>query len=584
MQKKTELSDKWLKASLLGSIWAVSEIVLGSFLHNLRIPFNGNILTAIGLILMISASYKWKENGIFWRAGLICALMKTMSPSAVIFGPMIAIFMESVLFELSIRTLGMNAIGYLIGSALAMSWILFQKIFNFIIFYGFNIVDIYTQLMRFAQKQLNVSIDMVWLPVFLLLIIYILFGMIAGVIGIRTGKRLKTNSNADFSGTQSLQFDIVSHGEINFSYSLTWLFYNFIVLLGMMFYINISNSYLWVIYTIVVIIIWAYRYNRVLKQLAKLKFWLFFIIITMLTAFTVTYIQGGDGNWLKGFEIGLKMNFRAAVVIVGFSVIGTELYNPKIRDFFSRTSFRQLPVALELAFESLPKIISELPDLKIIFKNPGLVMNAMLNSAENRMNEIKKFKHSQVFIVTGAYDSGKTTYVKALLANLQEFKNRIAGIYAEKNYFDGQVKGYDLINISTGQKIVFLEIKKDDALLLNDNAKLNFGHCEELHSKSGFIISEDTLQSGIEWLNAGLNSDCDLIVIDEIGKWELKDQVWAGILTEILTSERKHILLVVRNTNLNDVIQKWNIKDPYIIEIEKTMSEDFADHLRSILR
>jgi nucleoside-triphosphatase THEP1 len=304
----------------------------------------------------------------------------------------------------------------------------------------------------------------------------------------------------------------------------------------------------------------------------------------MITAFTVTYIQGGDGNWLKGFEIGLKMNFRAAVVIVGFSVIGTELYNPRIRDFFSRTSFRQLPVALELAFESLPKIISELPDLKIIFKNPGLVMNAMLNSAEKRMNEIKNIKHGQVFIVTGEYDSGKTTYVKALIANLQEYKNRISGIYAEKNYFDGQVTGYELVNISTGQKHVFLERKKDDTHLLNNNAKLNIGHCDELHSKSGFIISEDTLQSGIEWLRAGLNSECDLIIIDEIGKWELKDQVWAGILTEILSTDRKYVLLVVRKSNLNDVIQKWNIKDPYIIEIEKTISEDFADHLRNILR
>ncbi len=130
------LSEKWIKASIIGTIWAASEIVLGSFLHNLKVPFSGNILTAIGIIILISISYIWTEKGLFWRSGLICALMKTMSPSAVIFGPMIAIFTEAALLELFVRLLGRTIAGYVIGSMLAMSWNLVQKILNYIIFYG----------------------------------------------------------------------------------------------------------------------------------------------------------------------------------------------------------------------------------------------------------------------------------------------------------------------------------------------------------------------------------------------------------------------------------------------------------------
>jgi len=33
------LPDIWLKAAMLGSLWASVEIILGSFLHNLHIPF-----------------------------------------------------------------------------------------------------------------------------------------------------------------------------------------------------------------------------------------------------------------------------------------------------------------------------------------------------------------------------------------------------------------------------------------------------------------------------------------------------------------------------------------------------------------
>lgn len=121
------LNERWIKASIVGTIWAASEIVLGSFLHNLRVPFSGNILTVIGIVILISISYTWTDQGLFWRAGLICALMKTVSPSAVIFGPMIAIFTEAFLLELSIRILGRTLAGYAIGSMLAMSWVLVRK-------------------------------------------------------------------------------------------------------------------------------------------------------------------------------------------------------------------------------------------------------------------------------------------------------------------------------------------------------------------------------------------------------------------------------------------------------------------------
>ncbi|HPX54874.1 MAG TPA: hypothetical protein PLO80_11420, partial [Bacteroidales bacterium] len=147
------LSEKWIKASIIGTIWAASEIVLGSFLHNLRVPFSSNFLTGIGIIIMISTSYKWKERGLFWRAGLICALMKTMSPSAVIFGPMVAIFSQSVMLELFTRVFGRNAVGYLTGAIFAMTWNLFQKIMNFIIYYGFNIANIYADLLKYAERQ-----------------------------------------------------------------------------------------------------------------------------------------------------------------------------------------------------------------------------------------------------------------------------------------------------------------------------------------------------------------------------------------------------------------------------------------------
>ena len=96
------LSQAWLKASVIGSIWASVEIILGSFLHNMRIPFTGMILSFISVWLIISFVQVWKDRGLIWRAGIICALMKSISPSAIIMGPMIGIFTEALIMELFI--------------------------------------------------------------------------------------------------------------------------------------------------------------------------------------------------------------------------------------------------------------------------------------------------------------------------------------------------------------------------------------------------------------------------------------------------------------------------------------------------
>ena len=56
------LSEKWVKASIAGTIWAASEIVLGSFLHNPEVPFSGNLLTAIGVIILISLGHKLTDR------------------------------------------------------------------------------------------------------------------------------------------------------------------------------------------------------------------------------------------------------------------------------------------------------------------------------------------------------------------------------------------------------------------------------------------------------------------------------------------------------------------------------------------
>jgi hypothetical protein len=79
----------------------------------------------------------------------------------------------------------------------------------------------------------------------------------------------------------------------------------------------------------------------------------------MLSAVVFASLKRGENTLVEAVLIGVQMNFRALIIIVGFSALGTELYNPKIRSLFSRTRLRQLPLALELSAASLPTMIAD---------------------------------------------------------------------------------------------------------------------------------------------------------------------------------------------------------------------------------
>ncbi len=552
-----KLSEKWIKASITGTIWAASEIVLGSFLHNLKVPFSGNVLTAIGLIILISISYIWTEKGLFWRAGLICALMKTMSPSAVIFGPMIAIFSEALLLELSVRLLGRTFSGYLIGSVLAMSWNLFQKIANYIIYYGSNIIDVYNNLVKLAQKQLSIQTDIAWLPIIIMLIIFALFGLFAGVTGMIVGRKLLKHPVADFTGIRNKPAQKVpDKSESKFNYSLAWLFVDVVLIICSFILLNKTSWIIWSLAITCIIIIWSLRYKRALRQISKPKFWIFFVLITLITAFAFSKAQAGEYSWQQGLLTGFQMNFRAAVIIVGFSVLGTELYNPVVRDFFSRTSFKNLPLALELSVESLPSFIASIPDFKSMMKNPVSIFYQVISQADSRLSEIrqKNVSRKSVFIITGSVGEGKTTYAKKIIEYLRQNNIQPGGILSERIMTGSQTTGYDIVNIETGEREAFLRQNED---------------CGS--EKIGrFFICPKGLDMGKAVLSSLVLSEKKIVVIDEVGSLELRNKGWAGCINELLDRSGNHLLITVRDVYVDEVIKKWNLAEAIIFNIRET--------------
>jgi len=383
--QKEKINDIWLKAAILGSLWASFEIVLGNFVHSLRIPFGGQFMASLSVILLISAFQIWKQKGLIIRAGIICALMKLLTPGIKIFGPMIGIFAEAALIELGIVLLGKNIAGYMLGGGFAIIWTLLQRIFNYLILYGMNLVLLYKQIYEYALKSLPFSSTSPWIPIIILILIYMMMGAIAGYIGYLLGKKsekIKSGSDAwdIFSSPARLQEQSKPEFK-NSKYILISIIFVTIAYLTLNPYLNIFIKIPIVIITGALII---YRYKIFIKKIINPKFWVQIIIITLLASYFIGGIKENDwGINSNGMIAGIDMSLRAVFILLCFSGISLELKKPLADLLLKSKKMQNLSGSVMLTFETLPFFISYISSDKTVFRHPVKALSRFIRELDN---------------------------------------------------------------------------------------------------------------------------------------------------------------------------------------------------------
>lgn len=384
-QSQIKLNPVWLKAAVLGGLWASIEIIIGSFFHNLRLPFAGTILAANGTIIMIAFYQMWPEKGLIWRAGLIAALMKSISPSAIILGPMIGIMSEALIVEFFIRFFGNNLVSLSVAGALSVSSALIHKIFSLLILYGFKIVTIYVNIFHFFAKQARIENANPWMLVIIVITVYVIFGIVSAYIGIKVGAKSAEmkNRNKGFE-TEQLTSDNILSINPHQRFSIVLFFTHIILIPAGLLILNFTPFIYSGIFILVYTSLCIYRYKNSLRRLRKPFFWIQLLLMTFLATLFWNGIPTRETLVNpEGLLIGLEMNLRAVFVVIAFSAFGVELRNPLIRDFLFRKGFDKIYSALGLSFTALPVMIEAMPKPGYFLRHPvQSFSNMMVNARE----------------------------------------------------------------------------------------------------------------------------------------------------------------------------------------------------------
>ena len=135
----------------------------------------------------------------------------------------------------------------------------------------------------------------------------------------------------------------------------------------------------------------------------------------------------------------------------------------------------------------------------------------------------------------GEKHSGKTTSVAKLIEIARSEGFNVAGLLAPSIYSDGQLLGFDAV-----------DLKNDNRIPL---ARRKAGR---------FTFIAEGLKLGNIALSVAATKSTDLIVIDEFGPLEMNGQGWRKNVDFLLASSSALILLVVRQEMADEVRRTYS--------------------------
>ncbi len=530
MKQTTSPRLVWRKAAVLGSLWAASEIVLGSFLHNARAPFSGEFLTAVGIAILVAGHRLWPERGLLWRAGLICAAMKSVSPSAVIIGPMLAISLEALLAECGVRLLGGNAAGYLLGGGLAMSWALAQKIGTMLLFYGPDAVALYSRGLERLRSLTGLGQGNLDGPLIFLLGLYFIGGLAAAGMGM----------SAEYAGADGTSgpgagniYNKPVAAPVFRRYCAWALLFHVLLLAAVMSAGRKIQPAPLCLIAGVYACACAWFYPRAAALLKRPGIWAGVLGVSLLAGL----VLGSPAS-------GLYMALRAFILSFGFAAIGSELMNPVIRSGLGRIFGPEFFNTLEQAFGTLPAVLSAMPRGAELARSPV----SSLKLAIARMPDwLAGLDGQKVFIITGGHGSGKSTLVSGLAGAMRSAGKKPGGILSEGLWKDGEREGFDVIDLASGARCPLC--RSDGPVTGVAAGRFNF--------------YKEGLAAGLKALSPESLLNTDAVFVDEAGFLELEGKGWAPALSG-LRGLKAPLIIVVRGQLLERVSGLLELENPVI--------------------
>ncbi len=175
---------------------------------------------------------------------------------------------------------------------------------------------------------------------------------------------------------------------------------------------------------------------------------------------------------------------------------------------------------------------------------------------------------NHVYIITGEQGAGKTNMLRFVVDKMHSAGLMTGGFFAEGSWKDDVRDSFRLVRVSD---------------------RKSFPLCSTVFQEGSFKLKRfwfntETINVGKEELQHCLTNDAEVIVIDEIGIFELEGKVWHDSLVSLLEETDKPLVITVRNKIKDKVLKKFNLNNYSFFSTNESPSLVADKIIRSLKR
>ena len=389
-----EKSKFWAYVTAFGTLWGGIELTLGTFLHVLRVPKTGLIMTLICVVLLLAQRQIFPKRGSTICVGIVAACIKCLSPGGIILGPVFGILGEALVVELCLLATSRNIVACMMAGGLTLVLSQLQSVIKMWFYYGQDFID---GIVKTVSKFFSVSWSptLGWQMLGAFLAIVFVAGAVAGIVGRRLGTRVEkellrientedgtkdTNANptgdgaVNVSDTPNLDTNRtldaisklhknkkrVSEPDVQILKTRKFMWIFALATLAAQF----SGDLLWSAVALGVwfaaLALWA---RRVLRAVWWPKFWALTLAVSVVCGLILAWNQDGSWNWLLGLEATARMIVRGIYVFSLVSWIARCFQTQEFLNIWKKIHLPGMGEALAVSYSLLPEWLDRMNEL-----------------------------------------------------------------------------------------------------------------------------------------------------------------------------------------------------------------------------
>ncbi len=173
-----------------------------------------------------------------------------------------------------------------------------------------------------------------------------------------------------------------------------------------------------------------------------------------------------------------------------------------------------------------------------------------------------------IFVITGGVQGGKTTFLTGLIHQLRKKQFSMAGFISEGAFIGNKRSAFTLVSVENGESHDLASVEEKEGWI-------RFGR---------FYFNPEALEVGKSIIRSGLERKVDIVVLDEVGPFELSGGVWSDLLDQLGQNHEIAQIWVAREQILNEVLKRWNIPEERVTRIGEGNEEKFIKKIAAYVR